>query len=133
MLGVGMKMIEGGEMNFNGEGMRKTRREEEDKAREKKELLQEKLKGLGVYKDGSELGAYLEKFERIMREGEIEDKFWAERLYPRLPERLCVRVAQLRDDGSVYAKVKGVLLKAAGETAITYGNQLFDATRRLRE
>ncbi len=95
--------------------------------------MQEKLKGLGVYKYGSELGAYLEKFERIMREGEIEDKFWAERLYPRLPERLCVRVAQLRDDGSVYAEVKGVLLKAAGETAITYGNQLFDATRRLRE
>ncbi len=86
-----------------------------------------------MYKDGSELGAYLEKFERIMREGEIEDKFWAERLYPRLPERLCVRVAQLRDDRSVYAEVKGVLLKAAGETAITYGNQLFDATRRLRE
>ncbi len=44
-----------------------------------------------------------------------------------------MRVAQLRDDGSVYAEVKGVLLKAAGETAITYGNQLFDATRRLRE
>ncbi len=115
------------------EDRRKTRREEEDKAREKKELLQEKLKGLGVYKDGNDLGAYLEKFERIMREGELEDKFWAERPDPRLPERLCVRVAQLRDDGSVYAEVKGVLLKAAGETAITYGNHLFDATRRLRE
>ncbi len=45
-----------------------------------------------------------------------------------LPERLCLRVAQLRDDGSEYAEVKGVLLKAAGETAITYGNQLFEAT-----
>ncbi len=47
--------------------------------------------------DGCELGAYLEKFERIMRESEIEVNCWAERLYPRLPERLCVRVAQLRD------------------------------------
>ncbi len=29
---------------------------------------------------------------------------------------------------SEYSEVKGVLLKAAGETAIKYGNQLFDAT-----
>ncbi len=35
--------------------------------------------------------------------------------------------------GQCMREVKGVLLKAAGETAITYGNQLFDATRRLRE
>ena len=100
---------------------------EEDRTREKRELMQEKLKGLGSYKDGSELGAYMEKFERIMRENKVE-KDWAERLYPRLPERLCVRVAQVRDEGVEYCEVKRVLLKAAGETAITYGNQLFEAS-----
>lgn len=72
------------------------------------------------------VGAYLEKFERIMRESKVEEEDWSERLYPRLPERLCVRVAQLRDDGSKYSDVKNVLLKAAGETTITYGNQLFE-------
>ncbi len=106
---------------------RRARQEEEEKSRAKRELMQEKLKGLGVYKDGNELGAYLEKFERIMRESKVEEEDWSERLYPRLPERLCVRVAQLRDDGSKYSDVKNVLLKAAGETTITYGNQLFDA------
>ncbi len=109
------------------EERRRARREEEDRTREKRELMQEKLKGLGSYKDGSELGAYMEKFERIMRESKVEEKDWAERLYPRLPERLCVRVAQVRDDGQEYGEVKRVLLKAVGETAISYGNQLYEA------
>ncbi len=110
------------------EERRRVRREEEDKIHEKRELLQEKLKGLGIYKDGNELGAYLDKFERIMRESKIDERDWAERLYPKLPERLCVRVAQVRDDGAEYCEVKKILLKAAGETSITYGNQLFEAT-----
>ncbi len=90
--------------------------------------MQEKLKGLGVYKEGNELVAYLGKFERIMRESEVSTSDWAERLYPRLPERLCERVAQARDNGVGYDGVRRVLLKAAGETAITYGNQLFEVS-----
>ncbi len=44
------------------EERRRTSRLEDDRARERRDLLLEKLKGLGVYKEGNELGAYLEKF-----------------------------------------------------------------------
>ncbi len=97
----------------------------------RKELLQEKLKGLGVYKEENELVAYLDKFERIMRESEVSTSDWAERLYPRLPERLCERVAQARDNGVSYDGVRRVLLKAVGETSIMYGNQLFEVSSEL--
>ncbi len=107
---------------------RRLLRREDETLREKRELLQEKLRGLGVYKDGNELRAYLEKFERIMRESGIDEGNWAERVYPRLPESLCMRVSQERDGEVAYGEIKKVLLKAAGETAITYGNQLFEAT-----
>ncbi len=110
---------------------RQRNRREDDRVHERRELLQEKLKGLGVYKEGNELGAYLAKFERIMRESEVDERSWAERLYPKLPERLCLRVSQERDDEVGYKGVKRVLLKAAGETAITYGNQLFEANSEL--
>ncbi len=110
---------------------RRRNRREDDRERERRELLQEKLKGLGVYKEGSELGAFLAKFERIMRESAVAESSWAERLYPKLPERMCLRVAQERDEDVEYKEVKRVLLKAAGETAITYGNQLFEANSEL--
>ncbi len=45
-----------------------------------------------------------------------------------LPERLCSRVAEARDAKASYEEIKGVLLRAAGETAITYGNQLLEVT-----
>ncbi len=113
------------------EDRRRTSRLEDDRVRERRELLQEKLKGLGVYKEGSELGAYLGKFERIMREGKVSESDWGERLYPRLPETLCMRVAQARDSDEEYGEIKRILLKATGETAITYGNQLLEANGEL--
>ncbi len=113
------------------EERRRTSRLEDDRVRERRELLQEKLKGLGVYKEGNELGAYLGKFERIMREGRIGEGDWGERLYPRLPETLCMRVAQARDRDEEYGEIKRILLKATGETAITYGNQLLEANGEL--
>ena len=97
-------------------------------SKEKKEIQQEKLKGLGVYKEATELTAYLEKFERIMRECGVTKREWSERLFPRLTERLCARIAQVRDEGADYEVVKNVLLKAVGETALTYGTQLFEWT-----
>ncbi len=113
------------------EERRRTSRLEDDRVRERRELLQEKLKGLGVYKEGNELGAYLGKFERIMREGKVSENDWGERLYPRLPETLCMRVAQARDNEDEYGEIKRILLKAMGETAITYGNQLLEANGDL--
>ncbi len=62
------------------EERRRTSRLEDDRVRERRELLLEKLKGLGVYKEENELGAYSEKFERIMREGKISESDWGERL-----------------------------------------------------
>ncbi len=59
---------------------------EEAALRDKRELQVEKLKVLGSYKDGVELLGYLNKFERIMSECEIGRAYWAERLFPRLPE-----------------------------------------------
>ncbi len=44
--------------------------------RRKGEIQQEKLKGLGSYREGTEMTAYLEKFEMIMRECEIEEGAW---------------------------------------------------------
>ncbi len=71
------------------------------------------------------------KFERIMREGKVSESDWGERLYPRLPETLCMRVAQARDSEEEYGEIKRILLKATGETAITYGNQLLEANGDL--
>ncbi len=113
------------------EERRRASKLEEDKIRERRELLQEKLKGLGVYKEGTELGAYLGKFERIMREGKVSENDWGERLYPRLSETLCLRIAQARDSDEPYEEIKKILLKAMGETAITYGNQLLEANGDL--
>ncbi len=110
---------------------RQRNKREDDRVRERRELLQEKLKGLGVYKEGNELGAFMAKFERIMKESEVDERSWAERLYPKLPERMCLRVAQERDEEVAYEEIKRVLLKAAVETAITYGNQLFEANSEL--
>ncbi len=107
---------------------RRTLRKEDDFSRDRRELLSEKLKGLGNYTEGKELGGYLDKFERIMKESEINVKEWPERLYARLPEILCSRVAEARDARASYEEIRGILLKAAGETAITYGNQLFEVT-----
>ncbi len=42
-----------------------------------------------------------------------------------------MRVAQARDRNEVYGEIKRILLKAMGETAITYGNQLLEATGEL--
>ncbi len=53
---------------------------------------------LGVYNESEELLGYLDKFERILRECKINRAEWAERLFPRLPERLCTRVAGVRDN-----------------------------------
>ncbi len=47
----------------------KDRREEDDKKRER---LKERLEGLGMYKETSDLVWYIEKFERIMRDCEVE-------------------------------------------------------------
>ncbi len=107
---------------------RRTNKLEDDLARDRRDLLQEKLKGLGMYKEGVELSAYLDKYERIMRESEVKEKEWGEWLYPRLPERLCVRLEEARDSKAKYGELKKILLKAVGETAITYGNQLFEVT-----
>ncbi len=131
---------EDGEDRRRGEEAARRREEEErrraskledDKVRLRRELLHEKLKGLGVYKEGTELGAYLGKFERIMREGKVSENDWGERLYPRLPETLCMRVAQARDNEEQYEEIKRILLKAMGETAITYRNQLLEANGDL--
>ncbi len=122
----GRRREENDERRRDDEENRRRQRKEEDEQREKRELQQEKLKVLGVYKEGVELMSYLDKFERIMRECKIERCDWAERLFPRLRERLCARIAGVRDDGGEYDTVKGVLLKAVGETTLTYGHQLFE-------
>ncbi len=107
----------------------RTRRlQEEAEQRERRDLQAEKLKVLGVYKEGTEMLGYLNKFERIMSECGIDKGMWAERLFPRLPERLCSRIAGVKDEGGSYAEVKGVLLKAVGETNLSYGHQLFELT-----
>ncbi len=94
---------------------------------EKKELQMEKLRALGNYTEKVELLGYLGKFERIMTDCEISKDTWVERLFPRLPERLCARVESARE-GDDYEEVKRVLLKAMGETTLTYGYRMFDLT-----
>ncbi len=96
------------------EERRRTCKLEDDITREKRELLQDKLKGLGMYKEWNELGAYLDKYERIMRESGVSEKDWGERLYARLPERVCMRVAQARDDKcGVFPGLRGVVRMVA--------------------
>ncbi len=82
---------------------------------ERKELQTEKLKALGNYTENVELSGYLGKFERIMEDCRISRDTWLERLFPRLPERLCARVESTGEGGD-YGEVKRVLLKAMGET-----------------
>ncbi len=110
------------------EESRRRRKAEEEELREKRDLQQEKLKVLGSYKEGVKLLGYLNMFERIMHECKFDRGGWNERLFPRLPERLCTRIAGVRDEGASYDEVKRVLLKAVGETTLTYGHQLFELT-----
>ncbi len=90
-----------------------TRRREEDARRNRRELLQEKLKSMGVYKEGTELADYLSKFERVMRESGVDGEGWSERLFPRLPERLCARVHSVREEGAGYEDVKNFFFKVS--------------------
>ncbi len=90
----------------NEEESRRRRKAEEEELREKRDLQQEKLKVLGSYKEGVELLGYLNKFERIMHECKYDRGGWNERLFPRLPERLCTRIAGVRDEGASYDEVK---------------------------
>ncbi len=46
----------------------------------------------------------------------------------RLGERLYVCVSSLMDEGARYDVIKEALLKAVGETPITYGHRIFDMT-----
>ncbi len=110
---------------------RQRERREDARVRELRELLNERLKGLGMYKEGSELGAYLSKFERIMRMGEVREDSWGDRLYPKLTETLCKRITKDLDGNKSYDVLKKNLLRAVGETAITYGNSLLGATSEL--
>ncbi len=110
---------------------RQRERREDGRVRELRELLNERLKGLGMYKEGSELGAYLSKFERIMRMGEVREDSWGDRLYPKLTETLCKRITKDLDSNKSYDVLKKNLLRAVGETAITYGNSLLGATSEL--
>ncbi len=102
------------------------RRRVEEERRDSRELQVEKMKALGSYKEGTELGDYLMKFERILRECRVDERSWAERLYPRLPEKLCARVAAERDDEAEYSVVKQALLKTVGEITLTYGRHMFE-------
>jgi len=102
------------------------RRRAEEGRRDWRELQVEKMKALGSYKEGTELSDYLMKFERILRECKVDEGSWSERLYPRLPEKLCARVTAERDDEAEYSVVKQALLKTVGETTLTYGRHLFE-------
>ncbi len=101
--------------------------EHDSKSKDRKELMIEKLKGLGTYKAGSELSAFLAKFERIMKESGIREIDWPERLYPKLTDKLSERVDVLRDESADYGTIKSALLKAVGETRSEYGYMLWDA------
>lgn len=81
-----------------------------------------------MVKESVDLGMYLDRFERIMRECEVEADEWVEKLFARLNEKLCVRVNELRDEGAGYEVIKRALLKAVGETTITYGHRIFELT-----
>ncbi len=96
----------------------KDRREEDDKKRDKRERLKERLEGLGMYKETSDLGWYIEKFERIMRDCEVEVEKWVEKLVTRLGERLYVRISLLMDEGTAYEVIREALMKAVGETPV---------------
>ncbi len=75
-----------------------------------------------MYKETSDLGWYIEKFERIMRDCEVE----VEKLVTRLGERLYVRISSLMDEGAAYEVIREALMKAVGETPITYGHRIFE-------
>ncbi len=104
----------------------KDRREEDDKKRDKREWLKERLEGLGIYKETSDLGWYIEKFERIMRYCEVEVEKWVKKLVTRLGERLHVRISSLMDEGAAYEVIREALMKAVGETPVTYGHRIFE-------
>ncbi len=97
-----------------------------EKKAEKRELRIELLKGLGSYKEGTQLVGYLTKFERIMVDCGIKEDSWLERLTAHLPDRLCARIAQVRSDGGSYDEVKSELLLAVGENSVSYGFKLFE-------
>jgi len=99
--------------------------EEAKKQRDAAEKRKGKLKGLGSYKDGCDLSIYLKKFETTLELCDINKREWVDRLYDKLPEKLCVRMSKLMMEGAAYEEVKGVLLDFVGETSANFGLQLF--------
>ncbi len=79
-----------------------------------------------MYKETSDLGWYIEKFERIMRDCEVEVEKWVEKLVTRFGERLYVRISSLMDEGAAYEVIKEALMKAVGETPIMHGHRIFE-------
>ncbi len=61
-----------------------------------------------------------------MRECGVEVKEWVDKLFPRLSEKLCIRIVELKDEDASYDEVKGALLRAVGETVTTYGHCIFE-------
>ncbi len=51
-----------------------------------------------MWKESMDLGLFLERFERTMRECEVAEEEWVDRLCAKLQEKLCVRISDLRDE-----------------------------------
>ncbi len=101
-------------------------RRETDRRSEKKDLKSDLLKGLGNYKEGSHLVSYITKFESVMSACSIDRETWIERLSANMPDTLSAKVSSLRSEGATYDEVKEYLLRAVGETNMSYGFKLFD-------
>ncbi len=90
--------------------------------------MEDKLRGFSAFNEGGEIGIYLEKFERIMRECEIQEDRWVFYLTTKLPERLCARVGPLIDSRANYKEIYTSLLESEGETESSFGTRLLSIT-----
>ncbi len=88
----------------------KDRWDKERTYRKAEERCKEKLTRLGSFKEGGDLTLFLQKFEYVMSDCNVDEELWVDFLYPTLPERLYGRIKLLMEDKGEYSVVKTTLL-----------------------
>ncbi len=112
----------------------KTKREEEMSERFRAEGLKERLRGIGSYKEGEDLAAYLGQIEFALKDSKVDKKEWCVKLLPRLTPKLAESVRPRMEAGASYDEIRGSLMGMVGATVAVYGHQLFAVnTESLRK
>ncbi len=88
-----------------------------------------------MYKEGEDLSSFLNQFEYVMRESEVDRKDWGAKLLNRLTPKLNQGVWPRLEMGAEYDELRSYLMNSVGATVAAYNHRLFavnlDSIRKL--